>query len=288
MDKKTQIIAVAGKGGVGKTSLAGVIVKLLVEAHPDKKILAIDADPAVGLSTVLNVEVDKTIDDIRKEVIKNVEGGDTKTAVELLGEAKYEIMDAVVEQDGYAFIAIGRPETAGCYCKINSYLKEVITMLSDKFDYVVIDGEAGIEQINRRVMEKVTHLLLVTDASKKGCQVVQTIKKVADELVMYDRIGVIDCGDDPHVLINPVIIETAGEQRGYEGCLSVPGKTGVVTRPDYAKVKAYDEDMNEFILEGEGLLARAICHECEHLDGHMYVEKVEGELEDVAPYDEEE
>ena len=191
MDKKTQIIAVAGKGGVGKTSLVGVIVKLLVEAYPDKKILAIDADPAVGLSTVLNVEVDKTIDDIRKEVIKNVEGGDTKTAVELLGEAKYEIMDAVVEQDGYAFIAIGRPETAGCYCKINSYLKEVITMLSDKFDYVVIDGEAGIEQINRRVMEKVTHLLLVTDASKKGCQVVQTIKKVADELVMYDRIGVI-------------------------------------------------------------------------------------------------
>ena len=191
MDKKTQIIAVAGKGGGGKTSLAGVIVKLLVEAYPDKKILAIDADPAVGLSTVLNVEVDKTIDDIRKEVIKNVEDGDTKTAVELLGEAKYEIMDAVVEQDGYAFIAIGRPETAGCYCKINSYLKEVITMLSDKFDYVVIDGEAGIEQINRRVMEKVTHLLLVTDASKKGCQVVQTIKKVADELVMYDRIGVI-------------------------------------------------------------------------------------------------
>ena len=191
MDKKTQIIAVAGKGGVGKTSLAGVIVTLLVEAYPDKKILAIDADPAVGLSTVLNVEVDKTIDDIRKEVIKNVEDGDTKTAVELLGEAKYEIMDAVVEQDGYAFIAIGRPETAGCYCKINSYLKEVITMLSDKFDYVVIDGEAGIEQINRRVMEKVTHLLLVTDASKKGCQVVQTIKKVADELVMYDRIGVI-------------------------------------------------------------------------------------------------
>ena len=162
-----------------------------MEKYPDKKILAIDADPAVGLSTVLNIEVDKTIDDIRKEVIKNVEDGDTKSAVELLGEAKYEIYDAIKEQDGYAFIAIGRPETAGCYCRINSYLKEVITMLSDKFDYVVIDGEAGIEQINRRVMEKVTHLLLVTDASKKGCQVVQTIKKVADELVMYDRIGVI-------------------------------------------------------------------------------------------------
>lgn len=191
MDNKTKIIALSGKGGVGKTSLAGVIVKLLVQHFPDKKILAIDADPAVGLSTVLNVEVHKTIDDIRKEVIKNVEDGDTKSAVELLGEAKYQIYDAIEEKDGYAFIAIGRPESAGCYCRINSYLKEVITMLSDQFDYVVIDGEAGIEQINRRVMEKVTHLLLVTDASKKGCQVVKTIKEVADELVMYDKIGVI-------------------------------------------------------------------------------------------------
>ena len=193
----TKIVAVAGKGGVGKTSLAGAFVKVLVEKYPDKKILAIDADPAVGLSTVLNIEVDKTIDDIRKEVIKNVEDGDTKSAVELLGEAKYEIYDAIKEQDGYAFIAIGRPETAGCYCRINSYLKEVITLLSEQFDYVVIDGEAGIEQINRRVMEKVTHLVLVTDASKKGCQVVKTIKNVADELVMYEKAGVIEKSRNP-------------------------------------------------------------------------------------------
>ena len=185
MENTTKIIAVAGKGGVGKTSLAGAIVKELVKNFPDKKILAIDADPAVGLSTVLNVEVKKTIDDIRKEVISTVEDGELKSALELLGDAKYEIFDALSEQDGYAFIAIGRPESAGCYCK------EVITMLSSNFDYVVIDGEAGIEQINRRVMEKVTHLLLVTDASKKGCEVVKTIKKVADELVMYEKVGVI-------------------------------------------------------------------------------------------------
>ena len=191
MEESVKIIAVAGKGGVGKTSLAGTIVKLLVEQYPGKRILAIDADPAVGLSTVLGMEVETTIDDIRKHVIQTVEDGDTRTALELLGEAKYELLDAIKEQDGYSFIAIGRPESAGCYCKINSYLKEVITMLSAQFDYVVIDGEAGIEQINRRVMEKVTHLLLVTDASKKGCQVVQTIKKVADELVMYEKIGVI-------------------------------------------------------------------------------------------------
>lgn len=188
---ETKIIAVAGKGGVGKTSISAVMVKLLVQAHPDKKILAIDADPAIGLSTALGVEVTTTIDDIRKEVVASAQEGNTKAAVELLGDARYRIFDALAEMDGFSFIAIGRPESAGCYCKINSYLKEVIAMLADNFDYIVIDGEAGIEQINRRVMEKVTHLILVTDSSKKGTQVVQTIKSVADELVMYDRIGVI-------------------------------------------------------------------------------------------------
>ena len=157
--ENTKIIAVAGKGGVGKTSISATIVKLLVKAYPEKKILAIDADPAVGLSTALGIDVKMTIDDIRKEIVATVEGGDTKTAIELLGDARYKIFDALVETDGYAFIAVGRPETAGCYCKINSYLKEVISLLSSEFDYVVIDGEAGIEQINRRVMEKVTHLI---------------------------------------------------------------------------------------------------------------------------------
>ena len=186
-----KILAVTGKGGVGKTSISAAIVKLLVSFYPDKKILAIDADPAVGLSTALGINVKMTIDDIRKEIVSTVEDGNTKDAIELLGDARYKIFDALVETDGYAFIAVGRPETAGCYCKINSYLKEVISLLSKEFDYVVIDGEAGIEQINRRVMEKVTHLILVTDPSKKGCQVIQTIKEVSDELVMYEKIGAI-------------------------------------------------------------------------------------------------
>ncbi|MBQ8489338.1 MAG: AAA family ATPase [Pseudobutyrivibrio sp.] len=191
MEKKPVVLAVAGKGGVGKTSLAAVMVKLLVEAYPDKKILAIDADPAVGLSTALGVEPGLTLDDIRKEAVETAASGDTKATVEVLGEARYRIFDCMVEMDGFSFIAIGRPEAAGCYCKINTYLKEVIASISDNFDYIVIDGEAGIEQINRRVMEKVTHLLLVTDSSKKGCDVVKTIKRVADDLVMYDRIGAV-------------------------------------------------------------------------------------------------
>ena len=190
-NNKTKIIALSGKGGVGKTSISACIVRLLVEQYPDKRILAIDADPAVGLATALGIEAGETIDDIRKEVVGTVENGDTKSAIELLGEAQYKISDAIVEQDGFAFIEIGRPESAGCYCKINTYLKEVIQILSKNFDYVVIDGEAGMEQINRRVMEKVTHLILVTDPTKKGIQVINTIKSVADELVMYEKIGVI-------------------------------------------------------------------------------------------------
>ena len=106
------------------------------------------------------------------------------------------------------------------------------------------------------------------------------------------RIVVIDTtGEDPHVLINPEIIETSGEQTGYEGCLSLPGKSGIVTRPNYCKVKAFDENMKPYVLEGEELLARAICHEVDHLSGIMYVEKVEGEIvnnEDLQAMNEEE
>lgn len=103
----------------------------------------------------------------------------------------------------------------------------------------------------------------------------------APQVGVLKRIVTIDVGEGPILLINPEIIETSGEQTGEEGCLSVPGKSGVVTRPNYVKVRAFDEDMKEIVLEGEGLLARAFCHEIDHLDGHLYVEKVEGELEDM-------
>ena len=131
MKDNATIIALSGKGGVGKTSISAAIVKLLVEAYPDKKILAIDADPAVGLSTALGIDVKMTIDDIRKEIVETVEDGQTKAAIELLGDARYKIFDALVETDGFAFIAVGRPESAGCYSKINTYLKEVISILSN-------------------------------------------------------------------------------------------------------------------------------------------------------------
>lgn len=104
----------------------------------------------------------------------------------------------------------------------------------------------------------------------------------APQVGVLKQIVVIDTtGEDPHILINPRIVETSGEQTGQEGCLSVPGKSGQVTRPNYVKAVALDANMKSFELEGTELLARAICHELDHLDGHLYVEKVEGELQDV-------
>lgn len=110
----------------------------------------------------------------------------------------------------------------------------------------------------------------------------------APQVGILKRIVVIDItGEDPIVLINPRIIEKSGEQTGHEGCLSLPGKTGIVTRPNYVKAVALNEEMQPIEIEGTELLARAICHELDHLEGRMYVELVEGELMDLAALEEE-
>lgn len=110
----------------------------------------------------------------------------------------------------------------------------------------------------------------------------------APQVGVLRRMAVIDVGEGPIVLINPEILETDGEQTGTEGCLSLPGKCAEVTRPMTAKVKALNEDMEEYIIEGEGLLARALIHEIEHLDGHMYTEKANGPIMDTQDSEEEE
>lgn len=240
MENKSKVIAVAGKGGVGKTSISASIVKTLVNVYPNAKILAIDADPAVGLSTALGIEPSTTIDNIREEIIKNVEDGNSKDAIELLGQARFRIFDAMVEKDGFAFIAVGRPESEGCYCKVNSYLKEVISLLSNEFDYVVIDGEAGIEQINRRVMDKVSHLVLVTDPSKKGTQVIQTIKNVADKLVMFDEVGVIvnrlsDRTHEAYIDVGDIPVLSYIEDDNNLALFDVQGKN-IFSLPDHSNV----------------------------------------------------
>jgi CO dehydrogenase maturation factor len=188
--KQAHIIAVCGKGGVGKTSISAMIVKIL-SANPDNKVLAIDADPAVGLASALGIPVHKTVDDIRNDLIRKVKDGTSEDKAQILSRLDYEIFSALAEKKNLAFLAIGRPEKEGCYCQVNHMLKDLIVSMSGNFDYVVIDGEAGIEQVNRRVMEKVTHLILVSDPSAKGLNVVKTIKEIAESAILYEKYGLI-------------------------------------------------------------------------------------------------
>lgn len=109
----------------------------------------------------------------------------------------------------------------------------------------------------------------------------QGVGLAAPQVGVLRRIVVIDVGDGPIVFVNPEILETSGSQTGDEGCLSVPGLCGKVTRPNYVRVRAYDEEMQPFEMEGEELFARAVCHECDHLEGILYTEKVEGPLNEV-------
>lgn len=138
-----------------------------------------------------------------------------------------------------------------------------------------------VKEITPRIRELIDDMIeTMYDANGVGL--------AAPQVGVLKRIVVIDCtGEDLLIMINPQIIETSGEQTGGEGCLSVPGKSGIVTRPNYVKAIAYDENMQLYEIEGTELLARAICHELDHLDGHLYVEKVEGELMNVAEEDEE-
>lgn len=148
-------------------------------------------------------------------------------------------------------------------------------------------GEEVLNKKCREVTEMTPRIKELIEDMLETMYEANGVGLAAPQVGILKRIVVIDVtGDDPHILINPRVVETSGEQTGNEGCLSVPGKCGVVTRPNYVKAVALDVNMKEFELEGTELLARAICHEVDHLEGHLYVEKVEGPLKDVEPEDE--
>ena len=150
-----------------------------------------------------------------------------------------------------------------------------------------VQGDEVLTKVCKEVKALTPRTLVLIEDMLDTMYEAMGVGLAAPQVGILKRIVVIDIGEGPIVLINPEILETSGEQTGDEGCLSVPGLAGQVTRPNYVKVKALDENMEEVIYEGEGLLARAFCHELEHLDGHLYVEKVEGELHEPV-YEEEE
>lgn len=148
-------------------------------------------------------------------------------------------------------------------------------------------GDEVLSKKCREVREMTPRIRELIEDMKETMYEANGVGLAAPQVGVLRRVVVIDVGEGPIVLINPRILEQSGERTEDEGCLSLPGKAGQVTRPTYVKVEACNENMEKVILEGEELLARAFCHEIDHLDGHMYVEKVEGGLHDVV-YEEEE
>ena len=150
-----------------------------------------------------------------------------------------------------------------------------------------VQGDPVLEKVCKPVKEMTPKIGELIEDMLDTMYEANGVGLAAPQVGILKRIVVIDVGEGPIVMINPVILETSGEQTGDEGCLSIPGKAGQVTRPNHVIARAFDENMEEFEVEGTELLARAICHELDHLDGHMYTELVEGDIYDVS-YDEEE
>lgn len=173
------LIAVTGKGGVGKTTISSLIIKQLIENNFEP-VLAIDADPNSCLDAALGVKVTKTIGNAREEVKQETQNGLTGISKQELLQLK--ISESLVEATGFDLIAMGRPEGAGCYCYANNVLKSVIMQISDEYPYVVLDNEAGLENLSRRIVQKVDVLILVSDPSNSGMETLNRLYSLANEM----------------------------------------------------------------------------------------------------------
>ncbi len=185
-DKK--LIAICGKGGTGKTAFTAMLTKVLLDSGRGGKLLLIDADPAMGLPLALGVTVERTMGQIREEIIHTARRGGEEEKRQVVDMIDYMAFEALHEEEQFALLAMGRTETLGCFCPINSILKETIQTLSKSFDTIIIDGEAGLEQINRQVVGKLDILIIVSDATSRGLLTAAQVKK----LVMEEH--VIKCG----------------------------------------------------------------------------------------------
>lgn len=177
----TVTIAVAGKGGTGKTTLSGLLIRHLVQ-HKGGKILAIDADPSSNLHLVLGMSLTQTIGDIREDARNGVQPGQTRQDF-----LSYAVRMAVEEGDDFDLLAMGRPEGQGCYCAANHMLRNVMDGINAGYDWVVMDNEAGMEHLSRRTTRDVDHLLLVSDASLRGLVAAEAMVALSKELEINVR-----------------------------------------------------------------------------------------------------
>jgi len=179
-------IAVAGKGGVGKTTLAGLLVGRLI-ARGRTPVLAVDADPNICLDRVLGVRVEKTVGGLREDSnAARPEGMDKHRYLEL------RVAESLVEADAFDLIAMGRPEGPGCYCYANAVLKDILARVVDEYPYIVIDNEAGLENLSRRLVARADALVLVADPSQRGLETVKRLYDLAREMqIDFSRLVIV-------------------------------------------------------------------------------------------------
>jgi len=173
----SKVIAFAGKGGVGKTTVAGILVRYLIEEHKSAPVLAVDADPNSNLNEILGVNVYTTIGEARELMKKDVPQGMTKDIW-----FEYKVHEALVEGKGFDLLVMGRPEGPGCYCAANSLAKQSIETLKRNYPFVVADNEAGMEHMSRLVTENLDHLYIVSDPSPRGLLTARRILNLIMEL----------------------------------------------------------------------------------------------------------
>lgn len=188
-----RMVAVCGKGGTGKTVVTAMMAKALLQSKNPGKLLLIDADPAMGLPTVLGVNVKRTMGQVREEIIKTARRGKEKEKTRIVDMLDYMVFEALNEMDDFALLAMGRTETLGCFCPVNDLLRGAIESLSKSFDTIIIDGEAGLEQINRQVMRRVDTLIIVSDATSRGIQTAALIKSMvqSERVIQCEKMGLV-------------------------------------------------------------------------------------------------
>jgi CO dehydrogenase maturation factor len=183
-------VAITGKGGVGKTTLASLMVTRLI-ARGCAPVLAIDADPNTCLDSALGLEIEKTIGAVREEAREMAARGLT-AGVSKREVLELKIAESMVETEGFDLIAMGRPEGPGCYCYANNVLREVIAQIAENYPYVVLDNEAGLENLSRRIVRRVDLLIMVADPSKRGLDTVGRLYDLASEMaVRYERLAIV-------------------------------------------------------------------------------------------------
>ena len=190
LKKMPLIIAVVGKGGVGKTVLTTLLAKIISQNH-NLKMLLIDADPThPHLSNMVKLIPEKTLEEVRLQAVEKALKKEISTKL-IAKNIDFEVYNAMAESKDYCLFSIGRPEGPGCFCPSNTLLKRVIESISKDFDLILIDCEAGLEQINRMVIESVDIILIVTDVSLRSVETANSIRNSAKKFTNYKKIGVI-------------------------------------------------------------------------------------------------